>query len=190
MRGRRTRNRGGVVRRLSRIERKLDRVEQEERGIAREERKVEKTEKAIQQEQQKVERVLFRLGNFTIKRHHLLELIRGTAGAFFGVGIGRNLLNLQDLASRLPWWNVLGILFFVLLVSALLIYKNEKDFVKKKGYAIVFRKLVFLYIIAIMVELIALWLFGALSPDLAVVVKMLIIGSFAAMGGAVTFSIV
>ncbi len=179
-----------VVRRLSRIERKLDNVEQEERALGREEKKVEKTERAIQQEQLKVEHILFQIGKFTFKRKHLTELIRGTAGAFFGVGIGRNLLNLQDLASKLPWWNVLGVLLFVLFVSALLIYKNEKEFVRKRGYVVIFRKLILLYFVALAVELISLWLFKALAPEMAIVIKMLIIGSFAAMGGAVTFSIV
>jgi len=47
-----------------------------------------------------------------------------------------------------------------------------------------------LYVIAIAVELISLWLFKALPPEIGIIVKMLVIGSFAAMGGAVTFSIV
>src|SRR3989344_2870640 len=168
---------------LNRIERKLGTIKQEEDRILVEEKKVER-------EEEKVEKILFKIGNFEFKRKHIMELIRGTAGAFFGVGIGRNLLNLQDLAAKLPWWNVTGILLFVLFVSGLLIYKNEKNYVQQKGYGIVFRKLMLLYVIAIAVELISLWLFKALPPEMAVIVKMLVIGSFAAMGGAVTFSIV
>ena len=178
------------VSQLSRIERKLGSIKQEEDRIVLEEEKIERKEKLIEQEEQKVEKILFQLGNFTFKRKHLMELIRGTAGAFFGVGIGRNLLNLQDLADKLPWWNVIGILIFVLFVSALLIYKNERSFVRQKGYGIVIRKLVLFYVIAIAVELISLWLFKALPAEFATIVKMLVIGSFAAMGGAVTFSIV
>ena len=179
-----------LIRRLSRIEQKVDTIKTGEKTLEKEEKNVEKTEQAIQKEQQKMERTLFQLGKFTFKRKHVMELIRGTAGAFFGVGIGKNLLNLQDLSAKLPWWNVLGILLFVLLVSSLLIYKNEKDFIRKRGYFIVFRKLILLYLIAMVVELISLWLFKALPPEIAVIIKMLIIGSFAAMGGAVTFSIV
>ena len=172
-----------VLKKLDRIERKLGSIKNEEDKILVEEKKVEK-------EEEKVEKILFKIGQFEFKRKHVLELIRGIAGAFFGVGIGRNLLNLQDLAAKLPWWNVTGILLFVLFVSGLLIYKNEKSFIKQKGYGVVFRKLIVLYVIAIAVELISLWLFKALPPEMAVIVKMLVIGSFAAMGGAVTFSIV
>lgn len=172
-----------VLKKLDRIERKLGSIRQKEDRIMIEEKKLE-------HEEEKVEKILFNIGNFEFKRKHVLELIRGTAGAFFGVGIGRNLLNLQDLAAKLPWWNVLGILIFVLFVSGLLIYKNEKNYVKQKGYIVVFRKLILLYIIAIAVELISLWLFKALPPETAIIIKMLVIGSFAAMGGAVTFSIV
>ncbi len=168
----------------------LDRIERKLGSIKNEEDKILIEEKKIELEEEKVEKILFKIGRFEFKRKHVLELIRGTAGAFFGVGIGRNLLNLQDLAAKLPWWNVTGILLFVLFVSGLLIYKNERNFVKQKGYGIVFRKLILLYVIAIAVELISLWLFKALPPEMAIIVKMLVIGSFAAMGGAVTFSIV
>ncbi len=179
-----------VLRKLDRIERKLGKLEREEEKVEREEKRIEAKEAAIQKEQQRTERVLVQLGRFTFKRKHLLELIRGTAGAFLGVGIGRNLLNLEELAGKLPWWNVLGILIFVLFISGLLIYKNEKDFVARKGYGIVWRKLILLYLIAALVELVALWLFNALPGDAATLVKMIIIGSYAAMGGAVTFTIV
>jgi len=102
---------------LNRIERKLGTIKQEEDRILVEEKKVER-------EEEKVEKILFKIGNFEFKRKHIMELIRGTAGAFFGVGIGRNLLNLQDLAAKLPWWNVTGILLFVLFVSGLLILQK------------------------------------------------------------------
>ncbi|MEK6950911.1 MAG: hypothetical protein AABX13_04275 [Nanoarchaeota archaeon] len=179
-----------VLRQLNRIERKLGTLEREEEKVEREERSIEKKEAAIQKEQQKTERILFQLGQFTFKRKHLLELIRGTAGAFLGVGIGRNLLNLEELAGRLPWWNVFGILVFVLFISGLLIYKNEKDFIARKGYGVVWQKLILLYLIAALVELIALWLFKAVPGDFSTLIKMIIIGSYAAMGGAVTFTIV
>lgn len=168
----------------------LDRIERKLGSIKKEEDKILTEEKKIELDEEKVEKILFKIGRFEFKRKHVLELIRGTAGAFFGVGIGRNLLNLQDLAAKLPWWNVTGILLFVLFVSGLLIYKNEKNYVKQRGYGVVFRKLILLYVIAIAVELISLWLFKALPPEMAIIVKMLVIGSFAAMGGAVTFSIV
>ncbi len=178
-----------VLQKVSRIEKKLSFLGKVEAKIEREEQEVLKKQTEIKQKEERIERDLFTLGKFTFKRKHLLEVIRGTAGAFLGVGLGRNILNLDALANNLSWWNILGLLTFILLISALLIYKNEQDFIKKKGKEIVFRKLIMLYVISLVVEFIALWLFGALSPELAILIKTLIIGSYAAMAGAVSFTL-
>ncbi len=172
-----------ILKKLNKIESEVEKVEKfEKRNI--------KEEKKIEEEQERIERVLFNLGKFTFKRKHFLELIRGTAGAFLGVGLGMNLLNLKSLAVNLPWFNVVGILIFILIISSLLIYKNQKDFVKTEGNKIVFKKLVSLYLIALVVELISLWLFGGIPESNIILIKMLVIGSYSAMAGAVSFSIV
>ena len=165
-----------VLRKLDKLNLKVDSIAREEKKIEREEKSVESKEMAIQKEQEKVERVLFQIGNFTFRRRHLLELIRGTAGAFLGVGLGRILLNTEDLAQKLPWWNVMGIMCFILIISGLLIYKNEKSFVKKRGFGIILRRLLFLYVISLLVEFLSLWLFLAVPGSFVILVKVLIIG--------------
>ena len=112
------------------------------------------------------------------------------AGAFLAVGLGQNLLNKEELARNLPWWNVIGILIFIIGISWLLIYKNEREIVKKEGYRVVWRKLIFLYLIALVIEFIALWLFASLPVDTATLLKVLVIGSYAAMAGPVNFSLI
>jgi uncharacterized membrane protein len=168
---------------LNKLEKEIKHLEATEKNIAKEEKKIEKQE-------EKIEKEIIKLGKLTFQRKHFLELIRGTAGAFLGVGLGMTLMNTKNLAMNLPWTNVFGILFFILIISSLLIYKNEKDFIKKEGKKVIFKRLFFLYFIALIVELIALWLFGAVPDSLELLIKMLIIGSYSAMAGAVSFSII
>ncbi len=179
-----------IIRKLTSLEKKVNHIERIERKIESEQIKVEKQEAEIKEEEKKIERTLLKIGTFTFKRKHLLEIVRGTAGAFLGVGLGKNLLSFTNLAETLPWWNILGILAFILAISLLLIYKNEKDFIKKEGVIIVWKRLFLLYLIALVVELFALWLFGGLPSDPVLLTKTLIIGSYTAMAGAVSFTIV
>ena len=165
-------------------------MKETEEKLLTEEKRIEQREQKIQAEQQKIEKVLFRIWNLEFKNKHLLEMIKGMAGAFLGVGLGQNLLNKEELARNLPWWNVIGILIFIIGISWLLIYKNEREIVKKEGYRVVWRKLIFLYLIALVIEFIALWLFASLSADTATLLKVLVIGSYAAMAGAVSFSLI
>tara|TARA_Y100000310_G_scaffold315048_1_gene365155 strand:- start:527 stop:1132 length:606 start_codon:yes stop_codon:yes gene_type:complete len=178
-----------VLRRIGRIEKELKGVEKVERRVEREEKQELKEQQKIIKEEKKIERALFQIGKFTFKRKHLLEIIRGTAGAFLGVGLGKGLLSLSDLASTLGWLNIVGILVFILVISALLIYKNDHDYIHNKGIMVIWKKLFFLYAISIIVEFFALWLFGGLPSSSVVLGKMLIIGSYSAMAGAVSFSI-
>ncbi len=179
-----------ISRRLGKIERELSTIERVEKKVEAEERLELKKQEEIRKEERKIERALFTLGKFTFKRKHLLELIRGTAGAFLGVGLGKSLLSFSGLAETLPWWNIIGIFIFILVVSTLLIYKNEHDYVQKEGISVVWKKLLFLYIIAFVVEFFALWLFGGIPGSGVILAKMMIIGSYPAMAGAVSFSII
>jgi hypothetical protein len=169
---------------------KLNNIEKEISSLKNTEKKTIKEEKKIETEQEKIEKTLLKLGKFTFKRKHFLEIVRGTAGSFLGVGIGMNLINLKNLSTNLPWLNVIGILVFILVISALLIYKNQKDFVKKEGKIIIFKRLFYLYLIALIVEFVALWLFGGIPSSVGLLIKMLIIGSYSAMAGAVSFSLI
>jgi len=172
-----------ILSKLAKIDRKMSSIEKIGKKTVKEEKKIEGEEK-------KIESVLFRLGKLTFQRKHFLELIRGTAGAFLGVGLGMNLINTKNLATNLAWFNIIGILIFILVISSLLIYKNAKDFVKKDGKKFIFKRLFWLYFISIVVELIAFALFGGIPGSSVLLVKMLIIGSYSAMAGAVSFSIV
>jgi len=177
-------------RKVSKVERELRQIRKNEEKILQQEKRIEQKENKILTEEHKIEKVLFRIGSFEFKRKHLLELIKGVAGAFLGVGLGRTILNLDPIVQKLPWWNIIGILIFIIGISWLLIYKNERQHVQKHGLAIVWKKLVFLYVISLLIEFIALWLFASLPGDIATLVKVLIIGSYVAMAGAVSFSLI
>lgn len=177
-------------RKLRKVEQELREIRKNEEKLLKQEKRIEQKENKILAEEQKIEKVLFRIGRFEFRRKHLLELIKGVAGAFLGVGIGRSILNLDSLAEKLQWWNIIGILIFIIGISWLLIYKNEKQYVQKHGFKLVWKKLVFLYAISIIIELLTLWLFASLPADTATLIKVLVIGSYAAMAGAVSFSLI
>jgi hypothetical protein len=172
-----------ILTRLERIEKKLEKAE-------RTEEKIEKQEEQIKKDEEKIERVLIQVGDFTFKRRHLLEGMRGTAGAFLGVGLGRGLLNMEALAQTLPWWKVIGLLIFILALSTLLIYKSLRKDVEARGWNVVWVRLFSLYAIAIVVEFFALWLFGGIPASPEILVKILIIGSYSAMAGAVSLLVI
>ncbi len=169
---------------------RLERIETAVTRTAKTEATIEHKEQVIAQEEQKIERVLVKVGDFTFKRRHLLEGIRGTAGAFLGVGLGRGLLNMEEIAQALPWWKIIGLLIFILALSTLLLYKNMRKEVESKGWRVVWVRLVSLYTIAIVVELFALWLFGGMPSSIETLVKILVIGSYAAMAGAVSLLVI
>jgi len=172
-----------IIARLDRIEAKVEKAE-------RTEEKIEQKEEQIKVEEGKIERVVIQIGNVTVKRKHLLEGIRGTAGAFLGVGLGRGLLNMEDLATNLSWWKVIGLLIFILSISALLIYKIMRKEVAEKGFKVIWMRLAALYCISVIVEFFALWLFDGIPDSVGILVKILIIGSYAAMAGAVSLLVI
>lgn len=171
------------------IEKEMKSLKKIEKKVDQEEKESLEKQKQIETEEKRIESSLFQIGKFTFKRKHMLELIRGTAGAFLGVGLGKSLLYYEGLANELPWANVLGILAFIIIVSGLLIYKTEHDFIKKNGMKVVYRKLITLYLISVVIEVLALWLFGSLNGSSEILIKHIILGSYTAMAGAVTFTI-
>ena len=177
-----------VLKRTQKMQKNLKSIKKLDQKIQAEELQELKEQEEQKKEEKRIEQELLKLGNFTFKRKHLLELIRGTAGAFLGIGLGKSLLSFESLATDLAWTNVIGILIFILAVSGLLIYKNEHDFIKKEGASIVWKRLIYLYAIALLIEIISLSLFGGLPADPAILTKWIIIGSYPAMAGAVTFS--
>lgn len=151
--------------------------------------KIESEEKKIEKEEAKVEKVVVRLGKIQLKKHHIIEVIRASAGAFLGVGIGRGLVGLDSVAKDLPWLNVFGILVFILGISALLIYKDERDQVKNKGYYLVWQRLFFIYAVSLSIEFISLLLFRVPYESYTALLKIMIVGSYTAMASAITFSL-
>lgn len=168
----------------------LNRIEQQlEEVVVKEDKEIEEIEK----EEKEIQRTLFKLGDFTIKRSHLLELARGTAGAFLGVGLGQALGSSVTLAQNLRWINVIGILFFIFILVGLLIYKNDQGFIKgshKEPFEYVFKKITVLYAISICVELFGLALFNNFPGWNPLLVKALLVGSYPAMSSAAAFSII
>jgi hypothetical protein len=157
--------------RLDRIDRRLSSLSNIEEKLERVVKQEDKEIEEIEKEERAIERNLLKLGNFTIKRSHLLELARGTAGAFLGVGLG------QALGSNV----------------ALLIYKNDKGFIqdtRKDPLNYILGKISTLYAISLAVELIGLVLFNNFPGWNTLLVKALLVGSYPAMSSAAAFSII
>ncbi len=176
-------------RKLDLIENKIEKIEKEERKIEKEEKLVEKKMDSLVVEEKNLEKVLMRVGRFNFRKKHFLELIRASAGAFLGVALGRGLIGLDSLANNLSWLNVVGILIFILMISGLLLYKSEKDKIKISGLRALFPRLLFIYFISLVIEILSIFLFNVNYASFGVLAKMIIVGSYAAMASAITFSI-
>ncbi len=176
---------------LKSIDEKLEAVERIEKNLTRIVDKEEAEVEKIEHEEEDIERDILRMGTLSIKRSHVLELARGTAGAFLGVGLGQALGTSVMLASRLPWINIFGILFFIILITGLLIYKNDKDVIKKANpFRYILGKISYLYAISLVVQLIGLFLFNTFPGFGEILYKTLIVGSYTAMSSAVAFTLV
>ncbi len=177
---------------LDRIERKLNRLNSIEEKLEEVVEKEDKELAQLEKEEHRVEQSLVKLGDFTIKRSHLLELARGTAGAFLGVGLGQALGISVILAQKLPWPNVIGILLFIFVLVGLLIYKNDQSYIKSHNsstFRYIMAKITTLYAISLTVELIGLILFKNFSGWNMLLLKTLLVGSYPAMSSAAAFSL-
>ena len=157
-------------------------VEEDVEGVGKD---IERMEQDIG----RLEEKLVRFGRVTVGREHFMEMARGTAGAFMGVGLGLGIRWIPDMARDLPWTNAIGILVFVIALGSLLIYKNEKAWIEKQGRVFVLKRLTHLFAISVCVEIIALVLFGTMPMELGAASKTLIVGLFPAISGAITFTI-
>jgi uncharacterized membrane protein len=157
--------------------------------ILEKEREIETAERDIIDKEKDIKEALIKIAIFTFRRERVLELARGVAGAFLGVAIGFSLMSSPELAVGLAWTNAIGILAFIIAISAVLVYKGKKEWIEKEGAAFIVKRLVALYVICICIEVIALVLFGMFTLEAEPLAKALIIGSYPAMAGAVAFSI-
>ena len=178
-----------LLNRLSIIDRRLKNIEDDDKKIRRSERKVRKELKKLNREEESIEKSIMKFGRINFKRKHLFEIVRASAGAFLGVGLGRGLLGLDSLAKTLPWLNIIGILVFILIISGLLIFKSDKGKISNKGVRVLFARLMFIYLISIFIEFLSLLLFNVSFDNFSDLTKILIVGSFTAMGSAVSFSL-
>jgi len=178
-----------IERRLDSIDRKISKIQKEEKNIESGENKIGNKIKGLAKGEKNLERTIVKLGKVELKRSHIFELIRASAGAFLGVGIGRGLIGLDSVAVNLHWGNVLGILIFILGISALLIYKDGQAEIKSKGKAILIQRLFFIYLVSITIELVSLILFNVQYDSLQTLLKIIIVGSYTAMASAITFSL-
>lgn len=180
---------GSVVSKLNKIDTRLTKLEKLLKKVYKSEKEIALEERAVEKEEKKIERKITSMKQLFFRRGYLMELIRGTAGAFLGVGLGYKLVRIPGVAKGLSWFNVFGILAFVLIISGLLIYKHEKTYISKLGPSFIFRRLGELYAISVFVELLGLALFAIWPGWNMTLVKLLIVGSYAAMSGAVSFTI-
>jgi hypothetical protein len=177
-----------ISKKLDSIDKKISKIQKEEDKIEKDEEKMEGRLSRIEKEEQQIEKVVMRFGKLSLKRRQVYELIRASAGAFLGVGLGRGLLGLDGVAKNLAWLNIFGILLFILAISAILIYKDEKSSPREIRAKYIIRRLFFIYSISIIIELISLLLFNVQYSSGQELVKILIVGSYTAMASAVTFS--
>ncbi len=167
------------------VEESLEAAEETEKDVQGIERDVDKIEKNLDV----VEENVLKLSKFTIGKRHFTELARGTAGAFIGVSVGMGLRWMPIFAENMEWIHVVAVLGFIFGLGAMLLFKTEKDWVKKEGNIFVIKRLVQLYVISLVVVLIALVLFNMIPDDPYMLIKTIIVGSYPAMSGAITFTI-
>ncbi|MGI8420435.1 MAG: hypothetical protein ACR2LN_07405 [Candidatus Levyibacteriota bacterium] len=183
-----------IAKRLDVLDQAIEKVEKLEEHLEKIVEKEQRELELIESEEIKIEKSLVQVGGVSIKRSHLLEVARGAAGAFLGVGLGQALGGSVNLAKTLPWLNTFGILIFVLLLVSVLIYKNDKDVIAKERHKhpvfYITQKLAFLYIISLCVQLLGLILFNSFPGWNPTLIKALIIGSYSAMSSAVAFTLI
>jgi uncharacterized membrane protein len=181
---------------ISREERLLKKVERDEKKLVAHEEKIEKEEKNIQKLEKKIikdeEKILFELKKLTVKKKHLLDLIKIIAGALLGTSFGSGLLGKKELAMQLPWVNVIGIFLLTFIVASLLVYKSErKNVVKGKSVArYVVLRVLYIWIVATVISSLASILFMTETLESAILIKSLLIGSYPAVAGAIGFSFI
>lgn len=182
-----------LLSKISLINQKLSKVEEIEEHLDKLVKKEDQDIQNLKEKEQTVEKRIVKVGIIEIKKSHVLELIRGMAGAFLGVGLGQAVGGSISIAEHLPWVNTVGILAFILIFVGLIIYRKDKSELESQNrnpWTHLLRKLFTLYFIAIFVQLLGLILFNQFPGFNETLAKALIIGSYAAMSSAVAFTLI
>ena len=108
-------------------------IEETGKQILEKESEIERRERSIIEKEDEIKEALVKIAIFTFRRERVLEVARGLAGAFLGVAIGFGLMANTGLIAGLSWFSAIGILAFVIAISAVLVYKNKKEWVEKEG---------------------------------------------------------
>jgi len=166
---------------------KIEKIGHVEKRLATEERKIEKEEKKIE----KVEKeILFEIGSFKLRKKHVFDVAKIAGGALLGTGLGLDLMsNYEEIATQLPWFKVIGLFVTSMFIAALMIYHEDHAEIRKVKHKALFlaKRLLTIYLISItVVSLVTIFFSPELIP-LELIIKVLFIGSFSAVSGAVTF---
>ena len=167
------------------VEETLEAAEETEKDVEGLERDIDSMEKDID----KIEDTVLKISRFSIGKRHLTDIARATAGAFIGVSVGMGLRWMPIFAQNMQWTNAIAILVFIFGLGAMLLYKTEKDWIEKAGKVFVFKRLTQMYVISIVVVIIAFYLFNMVPDDPDMFVKTVVVGTYPAMSGAITFTI-
>lgn len=177
--------RTAIAKKIQEIEKKEETIEDLEERIEDLQEKSEETLDKLDEGEKRIERAVLALGRFTIRKKYLLETTRVMAGAALGVSVGMSLRIIPEIAKNLPWANIIGIFSFIMFISIVLVYKSEHIF----GRSGVIKKLVEIMLISVFVEVVTLYLFNILPSDPETLLKVVVVGLFPTMSGAITFRI-
>lgn len=174
---------------LDRLERKIDVLRKAQEDTEDDVEESLDGQQRMEKDIDKMEKEFLRLGKLTVGREHLMELARGTAGAFIGVSVGMGLRLMPVFAENMEWANVISVLIFIFFLGGILVYKNDMEWIRKEGNIFIFKRVGQLFLISIVVVTIAFLMFNIMPAEPENIIKAVIVGSYPAMAGAITFTI-
>ncbi len=160
-----------------------------EKHIIREEKKIEALEKKILKEEHEI---IGSLGKLKLKQGHLLDFFKIVGGALIGTSFGAKIVGQTELVQSIPWINVIGIFVLSLVVGFAMVYKAEKDKLKKmknpKTYLLL--RLFYIWVIAAAIGGLSSSLFITEPLETLVFIKVVLVGSYPALAGAIGFNFI
>lgn len=181
----------------------LRKIDREERTIIREEKKLERIAEKIFKEEKKIEDMEHRLieeehdlivslGKMKLKGSHVLDFFKIVGGSLVGTSFGAKFIGTVDLATTVPWENVIAILIMSLVIGGALIYKAEKKRIVKMKHPTTYLalRLVYIWIISIAIGGMSIFLFLTEPVGGILLAKTILLGSYPALAGAIGFNFV